>query len=200
MSFSIRMSSRAERFRILAVLAAAGQLCAQNQWPKATPESVGLDPAPIKAIDAEFASGRYADADSMLVIRCGKNVFESKYAHDYGTIYYKEVHTRGPLNARLTGIYNYFDPQYHPYYKGTDAHTMQSVTKTITSITIGVAMTRDEFKGTPDTPILKYFDASKVKNVDDRKRRITVRDLLTMRSGLEWNEDLPITTPKIAQA
>lgn len=186
---------------VLAVLAASITLYGQandrgKYWPTAAPQKVGIDPAPLAALDADFASGKYPDVDSMLVIRCGKNVYERKYSHDYGKIYYKEAHTKGPLNARLTGIYNYFDPQYHPYYQGTDAHTMQSVTKTITSVTIGVAMTRNEFHATLDTPILRFFDISKVKNLDDRKRRITLRDLLTMRSGLEWDEDLPYNDPR----
>ncbi len=185
----------------LALVSATATLWGQaahpdHDWPKTTPQSVGIDPAPILSLSADFASGKYPDVDSMLVIRCGKNVFERAYSHDYGKIYYKEAHTRGPLNARLTGIYNYFDPRYHPYYEGTDAHTMQSVTKTVTSVTIGIAMTRNEFHATLDTPILQFFDVSKVKNVDDRKRRITLRDLLTMRSGLDWDEDLPYNDPR----
>jgi CubicO group peptidase (beta-lactamase class C family) len=40
---------------------------------------------------------------------------------------------------------------------------------------------------------LKYFDTSKVKNVDDRKRPITLRDLLTMTAGLDWNAEGFIT-------
>jgi len=164
-------------------------------WPKATPESVGMDSLPIQAFDRDLASGKYPQVDSMLIIRCGENVFERTYQHDYGKIYYKEAHERGPLNARLTGIYNYFDPQYHPYWQGTDAHTMQSVTKTVTSVTMGIAMYRHEFHADLNTPILKFFDISKVKNLDDRKRRITLSDLLTMRSGLDWNEDLPYNDP-----
>jgi CubicO group peptidase (beta-lactamase class C family) len=66
---------------------------------------------------------------------------------------------------------------------------MQSVSKTVTSLIIGVAIERGDFKASLDTPVLKYFDTSKVKNVDDRKRRITLRDLLTMTAGLEWHED-----------
>src|SRR2546430_9707090 len=50
--------------------------------------------------------------------------------------------SKGPLNARLTGRYNYFDPAWHPYYHGTDLHTMQSVSKTVTSAIIGVAIDR----------------------------------------------------------
>jgi CubicO group peptidase (beta-lactamase class C family) len=34
---------------------------------------------------------------------------------------------------------------------------------------------------------LKHFDVSKVKNVGDRKRPMTLRDLLTMAAGLEWD-------------
>jgi Beta-lactamase len=166
-----------------------------NPWPKAAPESVGIDRAPIAALDRDLQTAKYPYVDSMLVIRCGRDVYERRYAHDYEKIYYKEAHTRGPLNARLTGIYNYFDPHYHPYYQGTGAHTMQSVTKTVTSVTVGIAMYRGDFHAGLDTPIMKFFDASKVKNLDDRKRRITLKDLLTMRSGLDWDEDLPYNDP-----
>src|SRR5262249_15689927 len=148
----------------------------KNAWPKTTPESVGMDPAPMEGLNRDFETGKYPYVDSMLVIRCGKTVYERQYAHDYSKIYYKQPHTRGPLNARLTGIYNYFDPQYHPYYQGTDAHTMQSVTKTVTSATIGIAMYRGDFHADLDTPIMKFFDPAKVKNLDDRKRRMTLKD------------------------
>jgi len=37
--------------------------------------------------------------------------------------------------------------------------------------------------------VLQYFDVSKVKNVDDRKRRMTLKDVLTMSTGLDWNEE-----------
>jgi hypothetical protein len=166
-----------------------------NFWPKATPESLGIESAPLAAFDADISAGKYPYVDSMLVIRCGKNVYERTYFHDYGEIYCKEAHTRGPLNARLAGVYNYFNPKYHPYFEGSDAHTMQSVTKTITSVTIGTAMYRREFHANLDTRILQFFDISKIKNVDDRKRRITLGDLLTMRAGLDWNEDLSYDDP-----
>ncbi len=111
-------------------------------------------------------------------------------------LYGKEAAERGPLNARLTGRYNYFDPYWHPYYHGTDLHTMQSVSKTVTSIIIGAAMQRGDFKAGLDTPVLKYFDTSKVKNVDERKRRIILRDVLTMTTGLQWREDVPYDDPR----
>jgi CubicO group peptidase (beta-lactamase class C family) len=45
-------------------------------------------------------------------------------------------------------------------------------------------------------PVLKFFDPLKVGNVDDRKRRMTIRHLLTMTTGLDWNEDVPYADPK----
>ena len=161
-------------------------------WPKGTPASVGLDETTLASFDKDVATGKYMLVDSFQIFRCGEEVFSRKYPHDYRQIYGKEARTRGTLNARLTGRYNYFDPDWHPYYHGTDMHTLQSVSKTITSVIFGVATTRGDFKAGLDTPVLKYFDLSKVKNVDDRKRRITLRDVLTMTSGLSWHElDIP---------
>jgi hypothetical protein len=165
-------------------------------WVKDQPGSVGLDEKVLTAFDADLAKNKYSLVDSLGVYRCGKMVFERKYSHDYGKIYGKEAKERGPLNAHLTGPYNYFDPAWHPYYHGTELHSMQSVSKTVSSVILGIAITRGDFKAGLDTPILKYFDANKVKNVDERKRRITLRHVLTMTTGLDWNEEVAYDDPK----
>ena len=165
-------------------------------WSKDTPVNAGLDEKVLAAFDADLASGKYSLVDSFNVFRCGKMVYERKYSHDYGQIYGKEAKTRGPLNAHLTGPYNYFDPAWHPYYHGTDLHSMQSVSKTVSSVILGIAITRGDFKAGLDTPLLHYFDVTKVKNVDDRKRRITLRHVLTMTTGLDWNEEVAYDGPR----
>ena len=165
-------------------------------WAQASPASVGLDEKVLTAFDADLARGKYMLVDSFQVFRCGKEVFSRKYSHDYAKIYGKEAKEKGPLNARLTGRYNYFDPEWHPYYHGSDLHTMQSVSKTVTSVIYGVAYARGDFKDALDTPVLKFFDVAKVKNVDDRKRRLTLKDVLTMSTGLAWNEELAYDDPR----
>lgn len=165
-------------------------------WTQSQPAALGLDEKALSALGNDLANGKFSLVDSFAVYRCGELAFQRSYAHDYGQIYTKEAHERGPLNAHVTGWYNYFDPAWHPYYHGTKLHTMQSVSKTVTSIIVGVAITRGDFKAGLDTPLLHYFDVSKVKNVDDRKRRITLRHVLTMTTGLDWNEEVAYDDPK----
>lgn len=67
-------------------------------------------------------------------------------------------------------------------------HTMQSVTKSVTSLLTGIAIARGELRGV-DQSVLDLFPSyANIANVDDRKRALTVRDLLTMRTGLDWSE------------
>jgi CubicO group peptidase (beta-lactamase class C family) len=181
---------------VFATVAAEQETPAAKEWPVSAPSAVGLDAAALEALDADLASGKYGLIDSMLVIRCGRQAFERSYAHDYDKIYGERARKTGPLNHDLHGPYNYFSTQFHPYYKHSDLHTMQSVSKTFTSITMGVAMQRGDFRVDLDVPILRYFDGYKIANLDDRKRRITLRNLLTMSSGLEWHEDLAYDDPK----
>jgi CubicO group peptidase (beta-lactamase class C family) len=159
-------------------------------WPAAKPAIVGLDDKVLTALDADLARGRYSLVDSFQVFRCGQEVVDRRYPHDYAKIYRKEARVRGPLNAHLTGPYNYFDPAFHPYFQGSRLHTMQSVSKTITATVIGIARTRGDFKSGLDTPVLTWFDGADVKNVDERKRRMTLKEVLTMTTGLDWNEDV----------
>lgn len=169
-------------------------------WPSSTPDAVGLDPKKLAALDGDIAAGGFGYVDSLLVIRHGKIVYDRSYKHDYDRIYAREAAEPGPLNAHdPSGPYNYFNPWWHPFYQRGDLHTMQSVTKTVTSVVIGAATARQEFPAL-DTPVLKYFDTAKVADLDDRKRRLTIRHLLTMTAGFDWNEDLPYAHPRNASS
>jgi CubicO group peptidase (beta-lactamase class C family) len=72
------------------------------------------------------------------------------------------------------------------YFNGARAAraaNVKSVSKSIISALVGVAIDRGLVPG-PETPIRTYFPEL-AKDRDERKQRITVEDLLTMRSGLE---------------
>jgi CubicO group peptidase (beta-lactamase class C family) len=183
---------------LLLVATATSVGSAQAPWPTkgwqtTTLQEVGLSAAVLDSIDAEIKAGRYGYVDRVLVIRGGRIAYDRSYRHDYDRIYGDSARKPGPLNPHdATGPYNYFSAWWHPYYRRGDLHTLQSVTKTITSVIIGAATARGEFPSL-DTPVLSFFDTSEVKNIDDRKRRMTIRHLLTMTAGLDWNEGLPIT-------
>ena len=74
------------------------------------------------------------------------------------------------------------DATYYPYTSET-LHDTASVTKSITSSLIGVALNQGYIKSI-DQGALDFFPERTVRNLDENKRRITIRDLLTMRSGL----------------
>lgn len=168
---------------------------APTPWPTATPRAVGLNPAVLDSLDAEIRAGQYGNVDRLLVIRHGKIAYDKAYTHDYAAIYGDSAKVANPLNAgHLTGPYNYFAPWWHPTYRGGALHTLQSVTKTVTSVVIGAAILRGDFPSI-ETPVLQFFDTTQVKNIDDRKRRLQVRHLLTMTGGFDWNENLPYTDP-----
>lgn len=168
---------------------------AQDVWPTATPSEVGLDVEALDAFETDIVQGKYGYVDSILVIRHGKVAFERYYEHDYSAIYAEEARTPGPLVVNdPSGPYNYFNSWWHPYYRRGDLHTMQSVTKSVVSAVIGIAIGRSEFPSL-DTPVLSFFDAEKVANVDERKEAMTLRHLLTMSTGLDWNEDVPYADP-----
>jgi CubicO group peptidase (beta-lactamase class C family) len=88
--------------------------------------------------------------------------------------------------------FNYYHPDFHPYYQGRDVHTLQSVTKSIAATVIGVALARGDLARL-DVPFLTFFDDKNLTRIDPRLRRATIEDVLTMRSGIEWHEqDRPL--------
>jgi len=151
-----------------------------SDWPESTPASEGLDPAALDAFDRELASGAHGYVDSMLVIRRGRVVYEKEYDHgkDYARLF---------AGKGKPGIYNYYDPGWHPFYKTTRLHTMQSVSKSVTSALVGIAIGRREIPGVDARamPLLADWGPA----ADPRRDRMTLRDLLTMTAGIRWDEE-----------
>lgn len=65
-------------------------------------------------------------------------------------------------------------------------HDGRSVSKSMISLLVGIAIAEGKIPSI-DTPIINYADGYKV-NSDPRWAKITLRHLLTMSSGMDWNE------------
>lgn len=178
-------------FLLQAALAAPASAQAPPAWPtkvwaESSPEAQGLDSAALEALHREFAEGRHGYIDGMLVVRNGAVVFERSYTHDYDGLF---------AGKGAPGLYNYYDPQWHPYWKRTPLHTMQSVSKSVTSTLVGIALRRGELPGV-SVKLMPYFADFKVKP-DPRRDAMTLRDVLTMTTGIQWDESsVPYTDPR----
>ncbi|MGD8966570.1 MAG: serine hydrolase [Anaerolineae bacterium] len=159
-----------------------------ESWPVSSPGDQGLDAALLDEIHQRIDSGAYGYVDRLLLIRNGQLVMDQTYVHDYERINAGRDPTSHP--------HNYYHPDWHPYYRGSDLHTPQSVTKGVTSIVIGIAIQRGEIPG-PGVAVLDYFEDYEIAHLDNRKQRSTLEDVLTMRAGLEWDEwTYPVGDPR----
>ncbi len=79
--------------------------------------------------------------------------------------------------------------EYFNKWKADRLHILQSVTKSFTSALIGMAIAQGKIKGV-DEKVLDFFpDMEDIANMDERKASIRLRDLLTMRSGVDYHEN-----------
>jgi CubicO group peptidase (beta-lactamase class C family) len=176
---------------------AVGRAQTTSGWRVSTPEAQGLAPSPLHQLDSAITSGRYGHVDRLVVVRNGQLVLNRRYAQDYRTI------SRGRRTALGCGEgacesgadvhpYNYLHPDWHPYAQGRDVHTLQSVTKSVSSALIGIAIGRGEIGGV-NVPLLSLLEGYDVSAMDARLGDATLEDLLTMRTGIEWHEqDRPL--------
>jgi len=148
-------------------------------WPVSTPEAEGIDRTAIDSLVADIEAGRYGLVDHFLLIRHGRVVADHHFERDYESM----SAPYEPINYQ----YDYDHPEWHPYYRGTKLHTLQSVTKSITSAALGIAMDEGLIDGV-HVPAMSFFEAYEPDLSDPRRRAMTLEDMLTMRSGIDWNE------------
>ncbi len=81
--------------------------------------------------------------------------------------------------------------KYYNAYKRTNMHTMQSVTKSFTSALLGIALDKGIINSV-DSKILSYFPQyTNIQNMNDWKRAITIKNLITMKTGVDYSEGFP---------
>ncbi len=87
--------------------------------------------------------------------------------------------------------------QYLPPYNESTLHSFKSITKSITSAIVGIAIS--EGKLTLETTVYEVFPEA-FENTDDlRKKEITLRDLLTMTPGFDLTDDDIAANPEIVE-
>ena len=154
-------------------------------WQLSSPAEEGISYDSLKEFSDQLKSGDLGYIDGMLVIRNGKIIFEDSYKNNYDSLY-KATNTK-------PGQYNYYDSQWHPYYNKTELHTMQSISKSFTAAAIGIAIKNGHIEGV-DVPIKNYLKEYESAFNDKKKQEITIKDALTMRAGIEWDElSMPYT-------
>lgn len=151
-----------------------------EEWPVSNPEAEGLDPAAIQALVADIDAGRYGLIDQFLLIRNGRVVADHRWDHSerYEELLAEQVDT-------TRHQYNYDHPAWHPYYRGTDLHSLQSVTKSVMSVAFGIAVDRGHIPGV-ETAVWPLLEAYGPDLADPRRADATIEDFLTMRSGIDW--------------
>ncbi|MDE2664150.1 MAG: serine hydrolase [Gemmatimonadota bacterium] len=149
-------------------------------WPVSTAEAEGVDPVAIDSLIADIDAGRYGLIDQFLLIRNGRVIADRRWDHGAR---YAELLTAQEDTADHQ--YNYDHPSWHPYYRDTDLHSLQSVTKSVTSVAFGIAVDEGHIPGA-EASAWPYFEAYGVDLADPRRAATTLEDFLTMRSGIDW--------------
>jgi CubicO group peptidase (beta-lactamase class C family) len=73
-------------------------------------------------------------------------------------------------------------------------HDLRSVTKSITSALVGIALAEGAIRSL-DQPVVQWFPEYPELDTPER-RRVTLANVLAMTSGFEWKEDVPYTDPR----
>jgi CubicO group peptidase (beta-lactamase class C family) len=141
-------------------------------WRTSPPQDQGLDPDLICSIGRRLDGWEDANVHSVVVVRHGIVVYEHYLAG----------------NDQLWG-----KPLGRVTYDATLLHDLRSVTKSVTSLVVGIALDRGWIKDL-DAPVLSFFpEYADLRNAE--KERITLRHLLMMSTGLAWDETIPYSDP-----
>jgi CubicO group peptidase (beta-lactamase class C family) len=141
-------------------------------WTVSRPGEQGLDPSLICSIGSQLDAWKEANVHAVVVVRHGTLVYEAYFTG--------EDENWGRKLGRVT-------------YKADMVHDLRSVTKSLTSLVIGIAVDRGWIKDL-DAPVLSFFPEYADLRTPE-KDRITLRHLLMMSTGLVWDEDTPYSDP-----
>lgn len=145
----------------------------RDGWIRASVRDSDIDTRRLCELDQFIANWPRANVHGVVVARHGRIVFERYYAGD----------------DERWGV-----PIGHVRFAADVKHDLRSITKSVTSLLVGIAVSEGRFPPL-DSPVLDYFPEYRSLKTPD-KAGLTFRHLLMMAAGLEWDETLPYTHPR----
>jgi CubicO group peptidase (beta-lactamase class C family) len=137
-------------------------------WQTASLDDVGLDEELLAKAVARIRNGTYQNVHGIAIVKDDRLVFE-EYFSGHKWSYEADEHK---------GLYIKFD--------ANTLHNLASVTKSVTSALVGIAIDLGFIEGVEARAFDFFPEHADLR--DETKDGITLWHLLTMTSGLEWNE------------
>ena len=134
---------------------------------------VGMNEKVIQALTDSISHGNYSNIHSVLIFKDDKLVYENYFP--------------GNDAIRGKGFQGFID------HHRDSLHDLRSVTKSIVATAVMIALDQGKLTS-PDQRVMDYFPEYKQFDTG-LKRFITIRHLLNMSSGLEWNENISYADP-----
>jgi CubicO group peptidase (beta-lactamase class C family) len=139
-----------------------------------TAPQIGFAPAKLKVLTQRLESGWHANVHMVRVEHKGELVYEKYLSGD---------------------DQNWGVAVGHREFNSTSLHDLRSVSKSVTSLLLGIAL-GDDFESALERPIIDYFPEF-ADRVADGVERVTLHHVLTMSAGFEWNEmEVPYSSMK----
>lgn len=140
-------------------------------WAVASLGQAGFDETAMLELTRAIRGGDYPETHAVVVEHAGRLVYEA---------YFKGEDER--WGKRLG----------HVFFDAETLHDLRSVTKSVTTALLGIALGGD-YQAALDRPLVQYFGDLKGK-FGPGVGQVTLRQVLTMTAGLEWNEmEVPYT-------
>lgn len=131
-------------------------------WSTAHVAEVNLDEKKLTDLISKILDGTYLDVHSVLIVKSGKLALEAYFSgRDY--------------------------KRCHRDFTRDDIHQVMSVTKSFTSTLIGIAIDKGIIGGT-DENLASFFPEYKHLFAANDKKEITLKHVLTMTAGFDWDE------------
>jgi CubicO group peptidase (beta-lactamase class C family) len=142
-------------------------------WQTANAQALGVDSAALGRLTAAVRGWPELGVHAILIERAGRLIYEA---------YFDGFDERwGQPLGRVS-------------MTATSKHDLRSVTKSVVSALAGIALEAGAIESL-DRPVVEWFPEYPELDTPER-RRVTLAHVLTMTSGLQWNEDIPYTDPR----
>ncbi len=137
----------------------------------------GINAALINSLDSAITKGVYPNVHSLLIAKNNKLVYEK---------YYPGM-DRGGMDRKG-------DPMVMTIHGKDSLHAVRSITKSVVSACIGIAIKQGKIKSLNQRVFDFFPEYSKLDT--GWKSDLTIKHLLTMSSGIIWNEEVPYDNPE----